>query len=506
MNTLSARALALLVDGWRGAGSAPAYLALADRIRLLILDGRIGLGARVPAERDLSAQLGVSRTTVSAAYARLRDAGYLSSVRGSGSVARLPSGTESLPDSAAFGFVDFSKASMPALPAVAAAAQRAAEQLPAYLGGSGFDPVGIPVLRQAIADRYTARGLPTEADQIMVTLGAQHAIALIARTLLARGDHALVESPSYPHAFEALRAAGARLVPVAVSTDDGWDEQGFEQAIKRTSPSLGYLMPDFHNPTGMSMSAEFRERALELASRTGTTLIADETMAELGLDGPDGPGALRALDLPERAAGLSGSGGTGAPERSLPFAAFARAPGAASSAILVGSVGKTIWGGLRIGWIRADRSVIHRLTRARAAGDLGTPILDQLLVTDLLGDYDAILAERRTYLRIGRDRLVRLLGERIPEWTVPHVPGGLTAWVGLGAPVSSQLTLAARNHGLHIAAGPLFGPEGAFDRFLRIPFSYSEEETVRGVDALAAAWESVGRYPMPEHSYLAEVV
>jgi DNA-binding transcriptional MocR family regulator len=493
MNTLSARALALLVYGWRGAatspGSPPAYLALADRIRLLILDGRIVLGARVPAERDLCAQLGVSRTTVSAAYARLRESGYLSSVRGSGSVARLPSGAEAQPDSAGAGVIDFSKATMPALPALAAAAQRAAEQLPAYLGGSGFEPVGIPVLRQAIADRYTARGLPTEPGQIMVTLGAQHAIALIARTLLSRGDHALMESPSYPHGFEALRTAGARLVPVAVSTEDGWDEQGFEQAIQRTSPSLGYLMPDFHNPTGMSMSLEFRERALALAARHGTTLLADETIAELGIDGSG--------DID----GTDGGSAAAAP----PFAAFAPAS-APNAAILVGSVGKTVWGGLRIGWIRSDRGVIQRLTRARAAGDLGTPILDQLVVADLLGNYDAILAERRAYLRTGRDRLVRLLAERIPEWTVPHVPGGLTAWVSLGAPVSSQLTLAARSHGLHIAAGPLFGPEGAFDRFLRIPFSYSEDETVRGVDALAAAWQSVGRYPMPEHSYLAEVV
>jgi DNA-binding transcriptional MocR family regulator len=483
MNTLSARALALLVDGWRGVGPAPAYLALADRIRLLILDGRIVLGARVPAERDLSAQLGVSRTTVSAAYARLREAGYLTSVRGSGSVARLPSGAEAQPDAAGAGIIDFSKATMPASPAIAAATLRAAEQLPAYLGGSGFEPVGIPVLRQAIADRYAARGLPTEPGQIMVTIGAQHAIALISRTLVSRGEHALVESPSYPHAFEALRAAGARLVPVAVSSEDGWDEQGFEQAIQRTSPSMGYLMPDFHNPTGLSMSPEFRERALALAARHGTTLMADETIAELGIDGGD---------------------------TALPFAAYAptstRNGTDPNPAILIGSVGKTVWGGLRVGWIRAERDVIQRLTRARAAGDLGTPILEQLVVTDLLGNYDAILAERRAYLRAGRDRLARLLAERIPEWTVPHVPGGLTAWVGLGAPVSSQLTLAARAHGLHIAAGPLFGPEGAFDRFLRIPFSYSEEETIRGVDALAAAWHSVGRYSMPEHSYLAEVV
>jgi DNA-binding transcriptional MocR family regulator len=478
MNTLSARALALLVDGWRSAAAGPAYLALAERVRLLILDGRITLGARVPAERDLAAQLGVSRTTVTAAYASLRDTGYLSSVRGSGSTARLPSAAP-LSDTAPTGFLDFSKATMPAHPAVAAAARRAAEQFPAYLGGSGFDPIGLPVLRQAIADRYEARGLPTNPDQIMVTIGAQHAIALLARTLMGRGDHALVESPSYPHAFEALRSAGARLVPVAVTSDDGWDEQAFEQAIQRTSPSVGYLMPDFHNPTGQSMTPAFRERAIALASRQGTTLIADETMAELGFD--EAPLAL-------------------------PFAAYGEGHHESLSAILIGSVGKTVWGGLRIGWIRAERSVIQRLARARPAGDLGTPVLEQLVVADLLSDYDTILAERRTYLRRGRDRLEMLLAERFPDWRVPHVPGGLTTWVNLGAPLSSQLTLAARSEGLHIAAGPLFGTEGAFDRFLRIPFSYSAVETERAMDALAAAWRSVGRYPAPENTYLAEVV
>jgi DNA-binding transcriptional MocR family regulator len=478
MNTLSARALALLVDGWRSAAVGPAYLALAERIRLLVLDGRITLGARVPAERDLAAQLGVSRTTVAAAYAYLRDAGYLASVRGSGSTARLPSAAP-LAEAPPVGFLDFSKATMPAYAGLADSARRAAEQFPAYLGGSGFDPIGLPVLRQKIADRYEARGLPTNPDQIMVTVGAQHAIALLARTLLGRGDHAIVESPSYPHAFEALRSAGARLVPVAVTNDDGWDEQAFEQAIQRTSPSLGYLMPDFHNPTGQSMTPAFRERALALAARQGTTLIADETMAELGFD-----------DTP--------------PVK--PFAAYGEGARDSTSAILIGSVGKSVWGGIRIGWIRAERSVIQRLARSRPAGDLGTPVLEQLVVNDLLTDYDNILAARRSYLRDGRDRLEGLLASRFPEWDVPRVPGGLTAWVNLGAPLSSQLTLAARTEGLHIAAGPLFGAEGAFDRFLRIPFSYSAEDTVRAMDALAAAWRSVGRYPVPQGSFLAEVV
>ena len=463
MNTLSARQLVALLEGWRSAGIA--YTALADRIRLLILDGRVSTGTRLPAERELAAHLRVSRTTVTAAYAELRQLGFLSSIRGSGSVARLPYAVPAAPE-AQPGYLDLSKATMPAIPEVLAAARLAAEQLPAYIGESGFDPVGLPVLRRAIADRYTARGLPTEPEQIMVTIGAQHAIALIARTILARGDRALIENPTYPHALESLKAAGARIAPVSVTAEEGWDDVALEQVIQRTSPSLGYLMPDFHNPTGRSMSAEQKERVLGLAARHGTTIIADETMAELGLD-----------DVPA----------------ALPFAAH-------GPAVLVGSVGKTVWGGVRIGWIRADRTVIQRLVRARFSGDLGTPLLEQLVVANLLADFDRILDSRRAYLREGRARLERLLHEKLPDWRVPHAGGGLTAWVNLGHPVSSQLALAARNEGLVIAAGPRFGVDGAFERFLRVPFSYPADETERAVDALAAAWVTVGRHPMPEAS------
>ncbi len=472
MATVSARILASLVAGWRESASAPAYAALADRIRLLILDGRIPLGTRIPAERDLSAQLGVSRTTITAAYGELRDAGYLDSVRGSGSVARLPARAPISIELAHPGYLDFSKAALPAIPLVAEAAKRAALDLPAYLGDSGFDPIGLPVLRAAIADRYTARGLPTEPEQVMVTIGAQHAIALLSRTLLGRGDSALVESPSYPHAYEALKLTGARLVPVSVTTDDGWDEAALEQAFQRTSPAMGYVMPDFHNPTGRSMSAELRERMLALASAQGTTIVGDETMAELVIDRAETP---------------------------LPLAAY-------GPAVLVGSVGKTLWGGLRVGWIRAERELIQRLTRARSAGDLGTPALEQLIVTRLFEDYDAILDTRREQLRTGREHLEASLALAFPEWSVPHVDGGLTAWINLGAPVSSQLTLAARNEGLLLATGPRFGIDGAFERFLRVPISYPADETDRAVTALVAAWATLSRGPLLDQNFLAEVV
>jgi DNA-binding transcriptional MocR family regulator len=458
VNTLSARALALLMVDWRGS-TGPAYLALADRIRLLVLDGRIPLGTRLPAERELASHLGLSRTTVSAAYAELRDSGYQASVRGSGSTARLPQEGDIELDLLGDAPLDFSKASLPALPAVAQAASAAVDRLPSFLSDSGFDPFGLLVLRRAIADRYTERGMPTDPEQLMITVGAQSAIHLLGRTLLGRGDRAIVESPGYPHAFDALKAAGARLVPVAVTTDEGWDVAGLEQAFQRTSPTVAYLMPEFHNPTGRTMDAATRARVLELSQREGTTLIIDETMTGLGLDGQARP---------------------------EPFPV-------GRNVVTVGSVGKSIWGGLRIGWVRAERDLIQRMARVRFASDLGTPILDQLIVAELVPGYEQILAGRRTYLRQGRDHLAKRIRQQLPEWRMPHVEGGIVAWVGIGAPLSSQLALAARNEGLVIGAGPRFGLDGVFERFLRIPFGMPPDQIDRGVDALAAAWGSVTR-------------
>ncbi len=483
MATLSARALASQLGEWRPSGVTPLYEALADRIRLLILDGRIALGTRLPAERLLADHEDLSRTTVAAAYARLRDLGFAQSLRGSGTVARLPlgesDGVPAIGESAGPGMLDLSKATLPAIPIVAQAAREAVELLPAHLHESGFDPHGLLVLRQAIADRYTARGLPTSADEIMITLGAQHAIALIARTLLARGDRALVEAPSYPHAVEALRAAGARLVSVPVTTESGWDDEVLEQVMPRTAPALAYLMPDFHNPTGRTMPDEQRDRVQALAAAHGTVLLVDETMGELGFARETQP---------------------------APFAIGAERHGA--HVVTVGSVGKSIWGGVRLGWIRADRETITRLSLARLAGDLGSPVLEQLVLLRLLDSYDRVLDARREQLRTGHALMVAELAHRFPTWSVPHVDGGLSLWVNLGAPVSSQLALAARAEGLLVGAGPRFGLDGAFERFIRLPFCHPAEVTLPALDLLQRAWNRVvDREPMaPSEELLAAVV
>lgn len=479
MAALSARALASQLGEWRPRDATPLYEALADRIRLLILDGRVTLGTRMPAERLLADHEQLSRTTVANAYARLRELGYLRSVRGSGSVARLP---ELEPGSAPFstpgigerpepGVVDFSKATLPAIPLVAEAAREAAELLPGYLHETGFDAWGLPTVRQAIADRYTARGLPTTVDEVMITLGAQHAIALVARTLLARGDRALVESPSYPHAVEALRAAGARLVTVPVTTDSGWDSDALDQVFPRTAPALAYLMTEFHNPTGRTLPPAQRALLLRRAAEAGTVLVVDETMAELGF-----------------AAGADGA------VQPPPFAAAALdAPTAhRAEVVTLGSVGKSIWGGVRLGWIRADRDLITRFAHARLAGDLGSPILEQLVLLRLLEQYDRVLDARRADLRAGHALLTTELARRFPTWQVPAVEGGLSLWVNLGQPVSSQLALAARAEGLLVGAGPRFAVDGAFERFLRLPFCLPAETTLAALNLLERAWARVG--------------
>ncbi|NAZ78336.1 aminotransferase class I/II-fold pyridoxal phosphate-dependent enzyme, partial [Kineococcus sp. T13] len=328
MTTVGAASLAQLLGQWQGRG--PAFRALADRVLLQLVDGRVAAGTRLPAERELAGALGVSRTTVAAAYAHLRAAGCLCTVRGSGSVLRLP-GAPDEPSAGAPGtaggaagagpgagsaqrrtgspLVDLTRAALPgAAEHVLRAAHRALEQLPAHLGGPGYELLGVAALRAAVAERYTRRGLPTRPDQVLVTLGAQHGVGLVLRTLTAPGDRVLVESPGYPHALEAVRGAGGRPVPVPVaprtaSSPGGWDVEALEEAFTRTRPALGHLMPGFHNPTGAVMPAALRARVCELARRCGTTLVVDETTNDLPIDPLDpslatSPGASAGAAVP----------------------------------------------------------------------------------------------------------------------------------------------------------------------------------------------------------------
>lgn len=469
---MSARAL-LSMTGDLGAEPV-AYTELAGRIRVLIADGRIAVGTRLPSERELAVLAGRSRTTIVATYQALRDSGHLVSRQGSGSRATLPhlADISKRPGRA----VNFAGSVPPPVDGLRELIAETTADLPDITTFPGFDLLGNDALREAIADRYTQRGLPTSPDQIIVTTGGQHAIALTAQTLIQRTDTALVESPTYPHAYEAFQRAGARMIASPVTTD-GWDIPHLVATIQQSRPVLAYLIPDFHNPTGASMHPEDRARVVHAARTAGTTLVIDEAPADLNIDRPwdDGPFARHAT----RDANWNGSG-----------------------IITLGSLSKSIWSGLRIGWIRADEAVIRRLVQARPAGDLGTPPIEQLIGERVVRRLDELVIGRRRFLHEQRAVLTESLNRRLPQWRTPWPDGGLSMWVQLDHPESSALTSICRARGMSLIAGPKFSIDGSLERFLRLPFTFPIADLDAGVELLADAWAQLGADARTPHERL----
>ncbi|WP_211239528.1 PLP-dependent aminotransferase family protein [Jiangella gansuensis] len=471
MRSLSGTQLARQLGDWSrttpGEGG-PAYTRVAGAIRLLILDGRVPLDARLPGERDLAAALGVSRTTVTAAYDALRAGGYAVSRQGSGTRAALPPsrsiGSATGGSWAPFGpegsdLLDLAHAA-PEAPAHALrqAYDAALEQLPRHLPTCGYDLYGLPDLRAAIAARYTARGLPTTAGQILVTSGAQHAFSLVLSLVTAPNDRVLVEQPTYPNALDAIRRQGARAVPVPL-TAGGWEVDAVAAAVRQTAPRLAYLVPDFHNPTGLLASDDERRGLATSLGRSRTLTVVDESLVELTLAGPPPP----------------------------PLATYLPA----DLSVTIGSVSKTLWGGLRVGWLRAEPSLIRRLAAVRASVDISSAVVEQLATTALLASLDELLPGRLTELRSRRDALAGALARRLPGWRVRLPDGGLVLWCDMGQPVSSRLVAAAEHHGIRLAAGPRFGVEGAFEQRLRLPYTYPAEVLERATEQLAQAFATV---------------
>lgn len=455
------RALAGMLGGWRT--REPAYEALADSIRILCLDNRIAAHTALPAERELATALSVSRTTVAAAYRSLRDTGHIASIRGSGSVT-LPRPARDVGGvAAATGSIDLQQASPAAWPGLAGVFADAATDAARLVARAGYDVRGAVELREAIARRYTAQGIPTTAAQIVVTTGAQSAIHLLSAVLIARGDRVVIETPTYPHAAEAIRAAGARLAAVPVTTDDGWDLDRAEQVFARTRPRMAYLMPRFQNPTGRSMTEADESVFARAARQARSTIVVDETTADLAIDSNVATPAF--LD---------------------------------HAVVRIGSLGKLVWGGLRVGWIRADEDLAQRIVAARPARELGTPDFEQEVASRLFVHLPEILQQRSQLLGSGRDVLIDALSHRLPEWKVPRVAGGVALWVELDAPLSTGLVLAARAHGVYLSSGSRFGVDGPHDRHLRLPFTAPPDELRRAVDVLARAWPSV-RAAAPVH-------
>ncbi|MFD4997642.1 MocR-like transcription factor YczR [Streptomyces buecherae] len=445
------------------AGTRPAYRHLAQAISALILDGRIALHVKLPAERELATALRTSRTTVTAVYDLLRESGYARSRQGSGTWTSLPDGHAPTGVGRLLGAqdtaIDLARAAS-GLPeqALLDALAEITPHLVEHVHTPGYHPYGLPELRAAIAERFTARGLPTVPEQILVTSGAQHALTLVLGLLCGPGDRVAVENPSYPNALEAMRRARLRTVSVPV-TDAGWDIEIIESTLRQVVPQLAYLIPDFHNPTGLLMPEADRGRVLRAAGRSGSWLVIDETLTDLALDVPAPP----------------------------PFASHA-APGGTGQVVTIGSMSKTHWGGLRIGWLRAPARLVTELAGQRVATDMGGSVLDQLLAVALLARAGELLPPRLERMREQRAALTTALAEHLPGWTWRLPPGGLSLWVDLAEPIASALADRALDHGVRIESGAVFAADpGIFEQRLRIPFTMPADTLREAVHRMAAA-------------------
>ena len=207
------------------------------------------------------------------------------------------------------------------------------------------------------------------------------------------------------------------------------------------------------------MDVQTRESMVAAARGARTLLLADESFRDVPFPGT-GP-------LPP------------------PMAAFDDG----TRVLSLGSVSKSFWGGLRVGWIRAAPALVQRLAAARALGDMSGPVLDQLVVASLLSDAGSALDLQRQRLASGAATLQSALAAHLPEWKPTHPQGGTSLWVRLPGPFATDLALLAPDAGVRIAPGPRFGPDGTMESYLRLPFGVGAELLVEAVTRLAGIAE-----------------
>lgn len=455
----------------------PRYRALADRLLALSEAGELPSGLQLPAERSLAESLGVSRGTIVRAYGVLRDEGAATTRHGSGTVlgdegatagSREARVAEVLPSDSIYSFLDVPATRgarvdlrgahwNDARPLPSTALDRFADDVRDLLMTPGYAVAGLPALREALARHLTERGLPTEPEEVLPTTGAMQAISLVGQLRLGPGDLVVVEEHSYPGALDAFRMLDAHLTGVQVGLDGA--DVGQLRAALRRRPALVYLQPSGHNPTGRTMPAAARTMLVDALAETDTLVIDDITMADMWLDEPPPP----------------------------PLAAHPRAP--QERIVTVGSLSKSIWGGLRVGWVRGAKPTISRLARLKASSDLSSSLLSQALACRLLPHHEDITRDKREVLRERMSLTVDLLTEHLPEWTWVPPQGGLSLWIDLTWGTSTEFAAHAQRHDVGIAPSSVHDVHGRSLHRLRLPVTRYPDVLTDAVERLAVAWD-----------------
>jgi 2-aminoadipate transaminase len=470
---------------------SPLYKQLYVQLKGLIESGGIARSSRLPATRELAGQLGLNRTTVSAAYALLEAEGLITGHVGRGSFVAdrsTPVDWQGVLDSD----VSASPAAPASTPLASFSSSRPSELLfpleefratcSEVIASSDAtailqlgSPSGYPPLRRYLMERSRAEGVARDSDDILITSGCQQAFDLLQRVLVRNGETVLVEDPVYLGVRKVFERAGTRLIGVPVGPD-GLDLEALERVISRERPRLLVVTSNFQNPTGATLTLAAREAVLRLAQAAGVIVIENDIYGALAYEGDPIPTIKR----------LDGAGDT----------------------ILLRSFSKLAFPGLRVGWVIGPRALIERLTEAKQWSDLHTDQLSQAVLLRF-AESGRLERHRQRMLEAGRERLHAALDaceEFLPveaKFTRPR--GGMSLWIRLPESLDAgELLPRAEREGVTYLPGKYFAVSRPQPYSLRISFAGMAPDAIRsGIAVLGRIFkDELGRVRV--HSPVAE--
>lgn len=322
-------------------------------------------------------------------------------------------------------------------------------------------------LRDMIARQSRRYGIEVTPENILITSGSQQALDLLGKIFINPGDHIVVENPTYVGALQALNAYGAEYIPVPTD-DEGMITSELESSLRR-SPKFIYVLPNFQNPTGVTLSFERRLQLIELSEKYGVPIIEDDPYGQLRFEGENLP-AIEVLDSQTRAQGACYSG----------------------NVIYTSTFSKTLSPGIRLAWVIAPPEVIQKLIMAKQGTDLHTATFNQMVAYEV--GKDGFINEHVKFIRKiykeRRDVMLDTLEEHMPEgvkWT--HPQGGLFLWITLPDYIDSRdLLTEALKFKVAFVPGSSFYPDGSHPNTMRLNFSYANTDLINeGIGRLAKA-------------------
>ena len=348
------------------------------------------------------------------------------------------------------------------------------EQGPASLQYSTTE--GFLPLREMIAVNLQRYGILATPDNVLLTSGSQQALDLIAKLLINRGDRVLIEAPTYLGALQAFNVFGPQYVSVPTD-DEGIRTDQLEEAL-RAGPKFMYILPNFQNPSGVTLSLQRREELVYLSDKYGVPIVEDDPYGQLRYEGQHLP-PLVVLDREN----------------------MRRDEGyRLGNVIYLSTFSKTLAPGLRLCWIVAPQEVIAKLVQLKQGADLHTSTFVQMVAYQVaLGNFldEHVKLIRRVYGE-RRDVMLRALDEFFPRdvaWTHPH--GGLFLWVTLpeGGNCNELLKAAVKQDVAFVPGDCFYANEGEGVRNLRLNFSNATPDQIReGIQRLSVAVrEQVGK-------------